>query len=55
MTAFEAAAADMDAPSPPRAGAKERRDLWLLLAFGVAFAALAFAFLAALLLLKIQT
>lgn len=56
MAAFEAAAADVDGTDAPAVGggAPGRRELWLQLAFGVAFALLAFSFLAALLLLKIQ-
>ncbi len=57
MAAFEAAAADVDGTPAGKVGGgggAGRRELWLQLAFGVAFALLAFSFLAALLLLKIQ-
>ncbi len=57
MAAFEAAAADVDgsdAPAVGGGGASGRRELLLQLTFGVCFALLAFSFLAALLLLKIQ-
>ncbi len=58
LAAFEAAAADMngdaDAGVDLGSGPAGRRELFLQLAFGIAFALLAFSFLAALLLLKIQ-